>query len=78
MTIRYLSLAGAAARLGISPHTARDHIEAGRFPAPDALTGDGTRAKAGWLPETIDTWDATRQKTAGRPKGSIKQQQPRL
>lgn len=70
MTIRYLSMTGAASRLGISLYTARDHVKAGRFPSPDALIGEGVRAKAGWLPETIDTWDATRQKTAGRPKGS--------
>lgn len=70
MAISYLSMGGVASRLGISPHTARDYVKAGRFPASDALIGDGVRAKAGWLSETIDAWDATRQKIAGRPKGS--------
>lgn len=60
MTIKYLSLAGVATRLGISPNTARAYREQGRLPTPDATIGDGPRAMLGWLPGTIDEWNRNR------------------
>ena len=52
MTTRYLSLTEVAARLGITTGALAGY----KLPAPDALTGR-TR---GWLPETIDEWNAAR------------------
>lgn len=60
MTIKYLSLNGLAQRVGISPHTARSYREEGRLPPPDATIGEGLRATLGWLPETVDNWQANR------------------
>lgn len=59
MTIRYLSLAGLAARAGISHQTARTYQRDNRLPAPDAIIGDGGGTH-GWLPETVDAWQAAR------------------
>lgn len=52
MTTRYLSLTEVAARLGITTGALAGY----KLPEPDALTGR-TR---GWLPETIDQWNAAR------------------
>ncbi|WP_435298649.1 helix-turn-helix transcriptional regulator [Timonella sp. A28] len=52
MTINYLSIQEVAARLGIAVDTANKY----KLPEPDALVGK----YRGWLPETIDTWDAAR------------------
>ncbi|WP_288439682.1 AlpA family transcriptional regulator [uncultured Bifidobacterium sp.] len=52
MTTRYLSLTEVAARLGITTGALAGY----KLPAPDALIGR-TR---GWLPETIDEWNAAR------------------
>ena len=52
MTTRYLSLTEVAARLGITTGALAWY----KLPAPDALIGR-TR---GWLPETIDEWNAAR------------------
>lgn len=30
------------------------------LPKPDAITGTGPNAPRGWLPETIDRWNAER------------------
>ncbi|TLK56549.1 transcriptional regulator [Glutamicibacter sp. V16R2B1] len=68
MTIRYLTIAGIASRLGISPTSAKKYADDGRLPEPDAVTGDGPRAVRGWLPETIDAWNATRPGHGGRPR----------
>lgn len=67
MTRRYLTIAGVAAHLGISPHTVKKYADEGRLPEPDAITGDGPRAVRGWLPETIDQWNASRP-GRGRPR----------
>ena len=50
--IRYLSSGEVAARLGIT----LDALMHYKLPEPDALIGR-TR---GWLPETIDAWNASR------------------
>ncbi|HQV17789.1 XRE family transcriptional regulator [Gordonia sp. (in: high G+C Gram-positive bacteria)] len=49
---RYLSASEVAERLGID----RSAISRYKMPEPDALIGK-TR---GWLPETIDEWNANR------------------
>ncbi|CBT76273.1 MAG TPA: transcriptional regulator [Glutamicibacter sp.] len=68
MTIRYLSLNRVAQRFGISPHTAKKYADEGRLPVHDAEIGDAPRNTRGWLPETIDTWNATRPGHGGRPR----------
>ncbi len=52
MTIEYLSVTNVARRLGISTAA----VSAYKLPQPDATIGR-TR---GWLPETIDQWNAQR------------------
>ena len=52
MTERYLSMTEVAERLGIT----KGALARYRLPDPDALIGR-TR---GWLPETIDAWNAAR------------------
>lgn len=52
MTIKYLSVTDVSKRLGISTAA----VSAYKLPQPDALIGR-TR---GWLPETIDQWNAQR------------------
>ena len=52
MTIEYLSVTDVSKRLGISTAA----VSAYKLPQPDALIGR-TR---GWLPETIDQWNASR------------------
>ncbi|WP_413456092.1 transcriptional regulator [Glutamicibacter sp. FR1] len=68
MTVHYLSLNGVANHLGISPHTAKKYADEGRLPLHDAEVGDPPRNIRGWLPETIDTWNASRPGRGGRPK----------
>ena len=52
MTIKYLSVTDVSKRLGISTAA----VSAYKLPQPDALIGR-TR---GWLPDTIDQWNAQR------------------
>lgn len=52
MTIEYLSVTDVSKRLGISTAA----VSAYKLPQPDALIGR-TR---GWLPDTIDQWNAQR------------------
>lgn len=66
MTIHYLTVAGIANRLGISPTTAKKYADEGRLPEPDAVTGDGPKSVRGWLPATIDAWNANRPGRGGR------------
>ena len=62
MTIEYLSVTDVSKRLGISTAA----VSAYKLPQPDALIGR-TR---GWLPETIDQWNASRAcGLLGRPVG---------
>ncbi|RUQ19839.1 XRE family transcriptional regulator [Kocuria sp. HSID16901] len=58
--LRFLSAAEAAERLGIHKVT---FYRRRPQPPPDAIIGS-TR---GWLPETIDAWDATMSKPGPRP-----------
>lgn len=53
---RYLSTGEVAERVGVKPDTIHAYVTRGQMPAPDAVIG---RLK-GWLPETIDAWNANR------------------
>ena len=68
MLTRYLSLYDVAERIGVQPGTIRAYSKIGMLPEPDAYTGAGSRAVRGWLPETIDAWNAARPGKGGRPK----------
>lgn len=48
----YLSSTEFAERIGVKPDTLNKY----KLPEPDAMIG---RVR-GWLPETIDTWNASR------------------
>lgn len=56
MTVKYLSLAGFADRVGIAHSTMRTYRSQHRLPPPDAIIGEAPAAKYGWLPETCDQW----------------------
>ncbi|MFY9263238.1 MAG: transcriptional regulator [Actinomycetaceae bacterium] len=56
MTTYYLSTSQAAEHLGIKPGTFRSYLQKGLTPEPDAYVGNA----AGWLPQTIDEWNAAR------------------
>lgn len=51
-TTRYLNVSEVAERIGVKPDTLKRY----KLPEPDALIGR-TR---GWLPATIDAWNASR------------------
>ncbi|ANC31415.1 helix-turn-helix transcriptional regulator [Isoptericola dokdonensis] len=53
MTIQYLARPQVAALVGVSADTLNRY----RLPEPDAQIGD---RQVGWLPETIERWDAVR------------------
>jgi hypothetical protein len=50
--IRYLNLTEFAQRINIE----RDTLSKYKLPVPDSIVGD----RRGWLPATIDTWNASR------------------
>lgn len=50
--IVYLSAAEVAERIGVKPDTLKRYV----LPEPDAMIG----RYRGWLPETIDAWNAAR------------------
>lgn len=54
----YLDSAGVARLLGVSPATIRAYRSRGQagFPEPDVIVGD----TPGWLPATIERWQAQR------------------
>ncbi|MDD7384776.1 MAG: transcriptional regulator [Actinomycetaceae bacterium] len=58
--IEYLGVKEFAERIGIGSGTVRSYLHKGLLPEPDALVGIGRRAVRGWLPETIDAWQANR------------------
>ncbi|KAB7790670.1 helix-turn-helix transcriptional regulator [Bifidobacterium leontopitheci] len=63
MTIHYLSLTEVAKKLGITKGALAQY----KLPEPDVTVG---RAR-GWLPETIDEWNASRPSRGvggGRPR----------
>lgn len=56
--IRYLSRTELAERIGVKPATVARY----KLPEPDAMIGT-TR---GWLPATVDAWNASRPGSPGR------------
>lgn len=64
MTVELLDRAAVAARLGVHPDSITRYRSRDDFPSPDATFG---RSPA-WLPETIDTWQASRPGRTGRPR----------
>lgn len=66
MTARYLSVKELAERIGVKPATASTY----KLPEPDALIGD----VRGWLPETVDAWNAAR---PGKGAGAGRKPKPR-
>jgi hypothetical protein len=50
--ITYLSRTELAERIGVKPDTLSRY----KLPEPDAMIG----ATRGWLPETVDAWNAAR------------------
>lgn len=52
MTVQFLSRPQVAARIGVRRETLNKYT----LPEPDAMVG----GLPGWLPETIDSWQATR------------------
>jgi hypothetical protein len=59
VTTQYLSRTQAAQRIGVTLEGLR-HLE---LPEPDAQIGP----ISGWLPKTIDTWNASRPNRARKP-----------
>lgn len=60
MTTVFLSMAGVAERLGLSPHTVKKYYNDDRLLEPDAQTGQDAGRRIGWRPETMDEWQANR------------------
>ncbi|WP_235931766.1 MULTISPECIES: transcriptional regulator [Actinomyces] len=58
--VHYLGLSGLAERIGIRMGTAQRYSREGRLPTPDVIVGDKPHAVRGWLPETVDAWQANR------------------
>lgn len=56
--VRYLSRPEVAARIGVKPDTLNRY----KLPDPDAQIG---ARQLGWLPATIDAWNAARPGTRG-------------
>lgn len=52
----YLDMRAAAARLGVDYATVRRYRATGNFPPADVRVGQSP----GWLPETLDAWQAAR------------------
>lgn len=53
---RYLSRSDFAARIGVQVDTLNRY----QLPPPDVIIGLGGRGTRGWLPETVDRWNAAR------------------
>lgn len=56
--VRYLSRPEVAHRIGVKPDTLNRY----KLPTPDAQIG---ARQIGWLPETIDAWNAARPSKRG-------------
>lgn len=54
--IRYLDRGQFARRINVKEGSLSKY----KLPEPDALVGDGPKARRGWLPATIDRWNAQR------------------
>ncbi|MDO5700517.1 MAG: transcriptional regulator [Bowdeniella nasicola] len=67
---RYLTRTDIAARLGLKPSTIASYAKKGMLPPPDALVGLGQRGTYGWLPETVDAWQAARPRAGRRHRAA--------
>ncbi|MDU4831101.1 MAG: helix-turn-helix transcriptional regulator [Actinomyces sp.] len=56
MSKRYLSRSEFASRIGVKTSTLSRYD----LPKPDVIIGPDTRPIFGWLPETVDEWQANR------------------
>ncbi|MFC9786411.1 hypothetical protein [Rhodococcus sp. NPDC127528] len=71
--VRYLSVSQFAERIGVEPPTMSRY----NLPEPDAIIGpvneDGSLPRGttrGWLPATVDEWNAARPGHGGRPRAT--------
>ena len=60
MTTTYLATSAVAQRLGLAPETIRSYVKKGMLPEPDAILDDCGLMPRGWLPSTLDAWQASR------------------
>lgn len=58
--LKYLSIKEFAQRIGVTANTIHGYSAKGMLPTPDAVIGCGKSIARGWLPETIDAWNASR------------------
>ncbi|WP_280499005.1 XRE family transcriptional regulator [Nocardia cyriacigeorgica] len=65
MAIKYLGMKAFAERVGLSKRT----LEGYKLPPEDAVIEVGDRPVRGWLPETIDAWNARRPGRGARKAG---------
>ena len=68
MTRHYLSASDFAKRIDITQQTLTTYFKDGRLPEPDVAIGSGHGIRYGWLPETVDAWQASRPGKGGRPR----------
>lgn len=73
MSQHFLGRSQVAERLGLADGTISSYIGKGMLPEPDAIIGTPQRPTYGWLPETIDTWQASRPGKGGRPRKKSEQ-----
>lgn len=70
MAITALSLAEVEERVGVKSGGLAAYLRRpGAFPDPDVVIGSGARPARGWMPETIDAWNASRRGQEWRAKG---------
>ncbi len=71
MAITALSLAEVEERVGVGSGGLAAYLRRpGAFPAPDVVVGvSSSRPVRGWMPETIDAWNASRRGQEWRAKG---------
>lgn len=68
MPKHYLGRSQIAERLGLTDGTIASYYTKGMLPEPDVVIGKPEKPTYGWLPETIDTWQASRPGKGGRPR----------
>lgn len=60
MTREYLGTAAVAERVGLAVPTIRSYIRKGLLPDADVIITTPSGPLRGWMPETIDAWQASR------------------
>jgi len=73
MAITALSLAEVEERVGVKSGGLAAYLRRpGAFPDPDVVVGvSSSRPVRGWMPETIDAWNASRRGREWRAKGGV-------